>query len=123
MSEYRYTVLFEPAEEGGYVATCPALPGLVTEGDTLDEVRVMVRDAIKGFPSARPGIARQEMMGYGQQLTRRRFLGGNECHVGDDAIVPLVARKTFAVHTSGLAGVNLTNWDSGVWNIAHWTKQ
>ena len=49
MSEYRYTVLFEPAEEGGYVVTCPALPGLVTEGDTLDEARDMVRDAIRGY--------------------------------------------------------------------------
>jgi antitoxin HicB len=29
-SEYSYTVLFEPAEEGGYVVTCPALPGVVT---------------------------------------------------------------------------------------------
>ena len=28
MTEHRYTVLFEPAEEGGFVATCPALPGL-----------------------------------------------------------------------------------------------
>ncbi len=49
MSEHRYTVLFEAAEEGGYVATCPALPGLVTEGDTLDEARDMVRDAIRGY--------------------------------------------------------------------------
>ena len=49
MSECRYTVLFEPAEEGGYVATCPALPGLVTEGDTLDKARDMVRDAILGY--------------------------------------------------------------------------
>jgi antitoxin HicB len=49
MSEHRYTVLFEPAEEGGYVATCPALPGLVTEGDTLEEARTMVRDAIRGY--------------------------------------------------------------------------
>src|SRR5690349_4364349 len=48
-SERRYTVLFEPAEEGGYVATCPALPGLVTEGDTLDEARAMVQDAIRGY--------------------------------------------------------------------------
>jgi len=48
-SEYRYTVLFEPAEEGGYVATCPALPGLVTEGDTLEEAREMVKDAIRGY--------------------------------------------------------------------------
>jgi hypothetical protein len=30
MLEYNYTVLFEPAEEGGYVVTCPALLGLVT---------------------------------------------------------------------------------------------
>ncbi len=49
MTECRYTVLFEPAEEGGIVATCPALPGLVTEGDTLDEAREMVKDAIRGY--------------------------------------------------------------------------
>jgi predicted RNase H-like HicB family nuclease len=47
MVEYAYTVLFEPAEEGGYVGTCPALPGLVTEGDTLDEARSMALDAIR----------------------------------------------------------------------------
>ena len=47
--EYNYTVLYEPAEEGGYVVTCPALPGLVTEGDTLEEAREMVRDAIRTY--------------------------------------------------------------------------
>ena len=47
--EYNYTVLFEPAEEGGYVVTCPALPGLVTEGDTLEEARQMARDAIRAY--------------------------------------------------------------------------
>jgi antitoxin HicB len=52
MSGYRYTVLFEPAEEGGYVATCPALPGLVTEGDTLDEAREMAKDAIRAYPES-----------------------------------------------------------------------
>jgi antitoxin HicB len=49
MSQRHYTVLFEPAEEGGYVVTCPALPGLVTEGDTLEEAREMARDAIRGY--------------------------------------------------------------------------
>ena len=49
MSEFRYTVLFEPAEEGGYVVTCPALPGLVREGDTLEEARQMAEDAIRGY--------------------------------------------------------------------------
>src|SRR5947199_10514733 len=47
--QFRYTVLFEPAEEGGYVITCPALPGLVTEGNTLEEARAMAADAIGGY--------------------------------------------------------------------------
>ena len=47
--QYRYTVLFEPAEEGGYVVTCPALPGLVTEGDTMEEARRMAEDALRGY--------------------------------------------------------------------------
>jgi predicted RNase H-like HicB family nuclease len=47
--EYNYTVLFEPAEEGGFVATCPALPGLVTEGDTLEGAREMAQDAIRAY--------------------------------------------------------------------------
>lgn len=49
MAEYSYTVLFEPAEEGGYVAFCPALPGLVTEGDTYEEARERVMEAIEGY--------------------------------------------------------------------------
>lgn len=49
MAEYSYTVLFEPAEEGGYVVTCPALPGLITEGDNLDDARAMARDAIGAY--------------------------------------------------------------------------
>jgi antitoxin HicB len=47
--EYSFTVLFEPAQEGGYVVTCPALPGLVTEGDTLEEARAMAKEAIVGY--------------------------------------------------------------------------
>ena len=50
--EYRYTVFFDPAEEGGYVVTCPSLPGLVTEGDTLAKARAMTADAIRGYLEA-----------------------------------------------------------------------
>ena len=49
VNEYSFTVFFEPAAEGGYVVTCPALPGLVTEGDTLAEARRMARDAIRAY--------------------------------------------------------------------------
>jgi predicted RNase H-like HicB family nuclease len=44
-----YTVFFEPASEGGYTVTIPALPGCVTEGDTLQEAREMATDAIKCY--------------------------------------------------------------------------
>lgn len=45
----RYTAVFEPAEEGGYVVTVPKLPGLVTEGGTFEEAIQMAQDAIKGY--------------------------------------------------------------------------
>ena len=48
-SELTYTAVFEPAEEGGYVVTVPTLPGVVTEGDTLEEARRMVADAIQCY--------------------------------------------------------------------------
>jgi antitoxin HicB len=47
--EHRYTVLFEPAEEGGYLVTCPALPGLITEGDTYEQAHARAVEAIEGY--------------------------------------------------------------------------
>jgi predicted RNase H-like HicB family nuclease len=44
-----YTFVFNPEPEGGFTVTCPALPGLVTYGETLDEARRMARDAMEGL--------------------------------------------------------------------------
>ena len=44
-----YTFAFNPEPEGGYTVTCPALPGLVTYGETLQEAREMARDAMDGL--------------------------------------------------------------------------
>ena len=49
MRQYEYTVIIEPAEEGGYLARVPALDDLTTEGETLEEVKDMVQDATKGY--------------------------------------------------------------------------
>ncbi len=50
--ECSFMVLYEPAEEGGYVVTCPALPGLVTEGETLEEAIRAYLESLKrdGMP-------------------------------------------------------------------------
>lgn len=44
--DYQYTVMFERNETGGYTATVPALPGVVTEGKDFEEAQVMAKDAI-----------------------------------------------------------------------------
>lgn len=45
----KYTVIFEPAEEGGYTVSVPALPGCISEGDTFEEATKMITDAMKGY--------------------------------------------------------------------------
>lgn len=45
-STHTYSVILEPAEEGGFTVRVPALPEIVTEGDTVDEALDMARDAI-----------------------------------------------------------------------------
>lgn len=43
-----YTVIFEPAEEGGYVARVPVLNDISTQGNTFEETVENVKDAIAG---------------------------------------------------------------------------
>lgn len=46
---FNYTVIFEPAEEGGFIVYVPSLPGCYTQGETLDEAYKMAQDAIYGY--------------------------------------------------------------------------
>jgi predicted RNase H-like HicB family nuclease len=41
--------VFEPQKEGGYTAYIPALPGCVSEGDTLKEAKENLLDALQGY--------------------------------------------------------------------------
>lgn len=48
MSGYQYTIILHPdVEEGGYTVTVPALPGCVTQGETMEEAIAMAKDAIR----------------------------------------------------------------------------
>ena len=47
INNYRYTIILQPDEdEGGYTVTVPALPGCITQGETMDEAIEMAKDAI-----------------------------------------------------------------------------
>jgi antitoxin HicB len=43
---YKIPLVFEPQPEGGYTVTCPILPELITEGDTIADVLANVEDAL-----------------------------------------------------------------------------
>jgi predicted RNase H-like HicB family nuclease len=43
---FAYSVFYEQAAEGGYVASVPALPGCHTQGETLEEAERNVKEAI-----------------------------------------------------------------------------
>jgi len=42
-------VLIEPDEDGVFVATCPTLPGCISQGRTREEARQNIVDAITGY--------------------------------------------------------------------------
>jgi len=53
MSNYQYTIILHPdPEEGGYTVTVPALPGCVTQGETIEEAIAMAKDAIRLYVEA-----------------------------------------------------------------------
>lgn len=44
---HEYTVIYQKAEDGWYVATVPELPGAISQGRTLEEARFMIKDAVE----------------------------------------------------------------------------
>jgi len=46
---YRYTVILEPQDDGGYHAYCPALKGCHSQGDSLEEATDNIREAIEAY--------------------------------------------------------------------------
>lgn len=45
----KLTVIIHNAEEGGFWAEIPALPGCITEGESREELMMNLEDAIEGW--------------------------------------------------------------------------
>lgn len=64
------TAVFEEVPEsegGGYLAYVEELPGAISEGDTLDEARENLRDAISLLLEANRGLSKPE---HGKRIKR-----------------------------------------------------
>lgn len=44
----RYKIIIKRDEDGYYIAECPAIPGCVSQGKTLKDVKENIKDAILG---------------------------------------------------------------------------
>lgn len=44
-----YSIVLDPAPEGGFTVRVPRLPGCVTEGDSLDDALENAREAITAY--------------------------------------------------------------------------
>ena len=45
----KYRVYLEQDEDGVFVASCPALPGCVSQGETRQEATENIQEAIEGY--------------------------------------------------------------------------
>lgn len=55
---YKIPLVLTPQPEGGFTVTSPLLPELVTEGDTIDEALVNVKDALAAVVEAYQDLGR-----------------------------------------------------------------
>ena len=49
LRDMRFRVLIEQDEDGVFIATCPSLPGCVSQGATRNQARSTIQDAIEGY--------------------------------------------------------------------------
>jgi predicted RNase H-like HicB family nuclease len=64
----KVTVIIHEAEEGGFWAEVPALPGCATEGDTREELLANLREAVEGCLVAIPGGFDAEPGGHPEEV-------------------------------------------------------
>ena len=56
MATYRFKITVERDEDGVYIASCPALQGCYSQGDTYEEAVENLKDAIRLHIEARREI-------------------------------------------------------------------
>jgi predicted RNase H-like HicB family nuclease len=69
--QFEFTAIFQEAPEGGYVAFVEELPGANTQGETLDEARENLREAVTLVLDSNRLLAEQELRG--KKVIRERL--------------------------------------------------
>ena len=74
MCRYKYTIVVEQDEDGIYIASCPALQGCYTQGDTYEEAIANIKDAVRLHIEARKSVGESVPVEKADlQFTRERM--------------------------------------------------
>jgi predicted RNase H-like HicB family nuclease len=57
----KLTAIFEPAKEGGYTCFVEEVPAAISQGETLDEAKANLLDALKLVLECQREIAEQDL--------------------------------------------------------------
>ena len=66
------TAVFREDPDGGYVAFVEELPGATTQGDTLEEARLNLREAVELVLESRRSLVEEDLAGA--HVIRERLL-------------------------------------------------
>jgi len=57
----KYTLIIQEAREGGYVGFIPEIPGANAQGETEEEVRTNIKEAVQMVLEAKTEMALEEL--------------------------------------------------------------
>ena len=60
----KLTAIFEPAKEGGYTCFVEEVPSAISQGETLDEAKANLMDALKLVLECQREIAEKDLSPY-----------------------------------------------------------
>jgi predicted RNase H-like HicB family nuclease len=72
MTEFNFTAIYEEAEEGGYIGYIAELPGANTQGETIEEVRENLLEAVQLILEANR-CESESRLAKGAKVTRERL--------------------------------------------------
>ena len=106
------TAAYTAAPKGGYTASIKAIPGAISEGETLDEARENLADALRMVLECNRGIARRD------EAVREQSVLGERT-----PLIPLLQNLADALEiVPGVTAVDLAGTGFELWQSNHHTS-
>lgn len=73
-TKMKLTAVFSPEEDGGYIAYIEEMPGVNTQGDTLEEAKSNLLEALTMVMEVRRKIVENERLSSSGKLSKQKII-------------------------------------------------